>query len=199
MSQRFLLAMMCSAALSPDPPPTALVVSPPSVAGGRVGEAYSETFTATGNSGAISWTIESGSLPPGLNLNASTGVLSGAPTTAGTSTFVIKATDAALNVGTRRYSIEVVTGYGIGSQWSGRGGYENGALGSKTKENYILELHAQGTRPDTFTYTGGLVQFSGFGSGRMYFHAPQNGVWQIMYHSAAPLAGGFRFTIKRIR
>lgn len=197
MSQRFLLAIMCSAALSPDPAPTALVVSPRSLSGGKVGVAYSDVFTATGNSGAISWTVDSGALPPGLNLNAGTGTLTGSPTTAGTYTFVIKATDAALNVGTRRYSIEIVTGYGIGSVYSAIGGYDPSGLGQKTPENYILNQHAIGTRPDTFTYTGQVVIFSGYASGRMYFHAPQNGTWRITYHSATT-TGSFRFTIKRI-
>lgn len=45
-----------------------------------VGVPYSVTLTVTGPSTDIVWSVVSGSLPPGLNLNASTGVISGTPT-----------------------------------------------------------------------------------------------------------------------
>src|SRR5439155_11611242 len=51
---------------------------------------YSYAFTATGNP-APTYTIASGSLPAGLSLDPSTGVLSGTPTAIKTSTFTLKA------------------------------------------------------------------------------------------------------------
>jgi hypothetical protein len=63
-------------------------------AGGLVGQAYSFGFTASGT-GPITWSIVSGSLPPGLTLNSSTGAITGTPTVAGTSTFTIRATNSA--------------------------------------------------------------------------------------------------------
>lgn len=51
------------------------------------------TFLATGT-GSMTYTVTSGSLPVGLNLNASTGELSGTPTTAGTYNYVITATNS---------------------------------------------------------------------------------------------------------
>ena len=40
---------------------------------------YSNTLAVTGGSGSYNWTIKSGTLPSGLTLNASTGVISGMP------------------------------------------------------------------------------------------------------------------------
>lgn len=65
---------------------------------GEVGLSYTFTFMVTGNTGAVTWSIESGNLPAGLSLDTSTGVVSGLPTAdsaglGGTSYFTIRATD----------------------------------------------------------------------------------------------------------
>jgi uncharacterized repeat protein (TIGR01451 family) len=76
-----------------DCPP--LVVSPSSLSPGVVGVSYGPVnFSQTGGSGAITWSVVSGSLPTGLSLNSGTGVLSGTPETGGAASFSIRATDA---------------------------------------------------------------------------------------------------------
>ena len=65
--------------------PTITTVSLPN---GTEGTSYSQTLTATGTT-PITWSVTSGSLPTGLSLNGNT--ISGTPTTAGTSTFTVKA------------------------------------------------------------------------------------------------------------
>ena len=60
---------------------------------GTVGVAYSTSLVAAGGSEPYSWEIATGSLPGALNLNLSTGVISGTPTSAGNYTFTIKVTD----------------------------------------------------------------------------------------------------------
>src|SRR5215471_15863947 len=60
---------------------------------GTVGTPYSATLTATGGTAPYTWTLLSGSLPPGLSLSGA-GVISGTPTTAGTYTFTLKVVDA---------------------------------------------------------------------------------------------------------
>lgn len=58
------------------------------------GEAYSTTLSATdSDGGSVSYSIISGSLPAGLSLNGTTGVISGTPTTETGATIVVRATD----------------------------------------------------------------------------------------------------------
>jgi hypothetical protein len=56
---------------------------------------YSQTVTATGGTRPLAFSITSGSLPNPLTINSSTGVISGTPTSAGTSNFTVTVTDGA--------------------------------------------------------------------------------------------------------
>jgi hypothetical protein len=65
-----------------------------SLASATVGSPYGANLVASGGLTPYSWSIASGSLPAGLSLNASTGAITGTPTSAGSSTIVFKVTDA---------------------------------------------------------------------------------------------------------
>lgn len=71
----------------------ALSISTGTLSSGQVGKAYSVTLQATGGKASYSWSVASGSLPSGVTLTKA-GVLSGTPTTAGTSSFAIAVTDS---------------------------------------------------------------------------------------------------------
>lgn len=72
-----------------------LAITTTTLPGGAVGSPYSVTPTATGGSGIYSsWSHFSGTLPPGISVNSSTGEISGTPTLAGNSTFTISVTDS---------------------------------------------------------------------------------------------------------
>jgi Putative Ig domain/Carboxypeptidase regulatory-like domain len=70
------------------------ITSPSLLPAGTVGTAYSTTLAASGGTGALSWSVVSGTMPVGVTLNPSTGQLSGTPTTPGTSTFTIRVQDS---------------------------------------------------------------------------------------------------------
>jgi PKD repeat protein len=74
--------------------------------GGIVGKPYSQTFSASGGTGTYSWSISSGSLPPGLSLNSSTGEITGIPGTTSTATFSISAGNLVGNA-TKELSITI--------------------------------------------------------------------------------------------
>jgi probable HAF family extracellular repeat protein len=84
-----------------------IAVSPPVLADGRVGLAYSATATASGGADPYSWTIAKGSLPPGLLLDGSTGSISGTPASAGTFVFALKAQDSLSQVGTSQFAVTI--------------------------------------------------------------------------------------------
>ncbi|MDR1321956.1 MAG: cell wall-binding repeat-containing protein [Gracilibacteraceae bacterium] len=77
-----------------DPAPTAPSIITTTLLGGKVGESYSATLTADGDA-PITWSVEIGSLPGGLLLNTTTGVIYGTPMTAETATFTVKAENSA--------------------------------------------------------------------------------------------------------
>ena len=60
---------------------------------GTVGVAYSMALVAAGGAGTNTWSLSAGALPAGLTLAPATGVISGTPTTVGTSTFTVQVTD----------------------------------------------------------------------------------------------------------
>ena len=71
----------------------ALAISTTSPPSAYVGAAYSTVLTATGGTAPFTWSLASGTLPPGLTLTSG-GTISGTPTTAGPYIFTLKATDS---------------------------------------------------------------------------------------------------------
>ncbi|MDZ4289466.1 MAG: Ig domain-containing protein [Prosthecobacter sp.] len=82
-----------------------ITVGPSTLPTAIVGSAYSQTLTASGGDSPYTFSVSSGSLPTGLSLNATTGVISGTATSAGSSTFTIRARDEDSCSGTRSYTL----------------------------------------------------------------------------------------------
>ena len=81
---------------------------------GTQGAAYTATLTATGGTTPYSWSIVSGSLPAGLTLESSTGVISGTPSGSGTSTFDAQVSDANSQTAVKTLSIAIAPSGGGG-------------------------------------------------------------------------------------
>jgi hypothetical protein len=74
--------------------PELLITTPSSGLAGTFNSAYSLTMNASGGATPRSFSLVSGTLPAGLSLNSSTGVISGTPTTVENRTIQIRVTDA---------------------------------------------------------------------------------------------------------
>ena len=83
-----------------------LCVTTTAVPDGVVGTPYSTDLNAFGGTPPNSWSVVSGSLPPGLALS-STGTISGTPTVAGSFTFTLQATDSMGASATRTLTVTI--------------------------------------------------------------------------------------------
>ena len=124
--------------------PTIVTSSPLPVA--TAGSAYTQSLTATGGLASYTWTVVSGSLPAGLTL-AGSGVISGTPTAAGTSSFRLRVTGADGLYAERNYNLQVFS--------FALGGWLPGApVGGAYTETLTV---AGGTGPYTWSVTGGSL------------------------------------------
>jgi subtilisin family serine protease len=103
-SQSDTQALSITVAPAPVPPPTITTTSLPN---GTVGASYNEMLQATGGTTPYAWSLDSGSLPPGLSLAPSTATITGTPTSAGTFSFTAQVTDSASQSDTQALSITV--------------------------------------------------------------------------------------------
>jgi Putative Ig domain len=129
-----------------NPGPALLFPAPP---GGETGVAYSDQLTVTGGTSPFTWTVSAGTLPPGLTLAASTGLLAGTPTTAGTYTFTVKVTDASGLSDTRPVILTIIPGPSLNFPAPPMGW---------TRTVYLYTLtESGGTSPFTWTLSAGSL------------------------------------------
>ena len=74
-------------------PPTPIVSTLSPLPGGLAGIPYSVPLTASGGAAPYGWSISAGSLPSGLALGATTGLISGTPQASGSFAFTVQVTD----------------------------------------------------------------------------------------------------------
>jgi hypothetical protein len=135
--------------LAVNPP---LSITPPPLPQAFVNAPYPPVqFSAKGGAPPYTFAVSTGSLPPGIVLNATTGVLSGTPTTAGPSTFTIQVTDSGgTTVQTQSLTIRVTEGHPPQITTST---LPKATLGSA----YNQQLTASGAGPFTWSLVGGSL------------------------------------------
>lgn len=87
-----------------------LIVTPPTLPNGIVGVNFNQPISATGDLAPYVFTIDGGTLPPGLTLN-SNGQLSGVPLVAGNFTFTVTALSLRLSTGSQTYTINILNSF----------------------------------------------------------------------------------------
>ncbi len=80
-----------------------LAITSASMDEGYTGQPYTYTLTASGGPSPFTWSVTG--LPPGLSYDTSTGVVSGSPVAAGTTSISVRVTDSLNRVATRGLSL----------------------------------------------------------------------------------------------
>src|SRR5207302_6622533 len=74
-----------------------------------VGLSYNQTLQGAGGQAPFTWTISTGTLPPGLTLDRNSGRISGTPTVNGRFNFTVQIQDAGNRTATKDFSIIIGT------------------------------------------------------------------------------------------
>ena len=119
-----------------------------SLSAGSIQKFYSAGLSATGTS-PITWQISSGSLPDGLTLDSSTGIISGAPSKSGTFSFTVKATNSA-GYDEQNYSLKIA---GIAPKIVSLKSLRSAELG----KFYSEKIYSLGTGPITWKISAGSL------------------------------------------
>ena len=159
-------------------------LSPTTLTTPLVGRPYSNTVTAAGGASPYVYAIVSGSLPAGLSLNTSTGVISGAATSATAATFTLQATDANACPASRAYTVVIAPSLTIGNLvWrddNNNGLRDVGEPGLdgvtvqlfRTTDNYIGNGDDVQVGSNIVTAGGGLYSFSSLAAGKYFVRLP---------------------------
>ena len=86
---------------------TGLTIDTSSLSFGIYNTTYAATVMSSGGDGSNTFSVASGTLPTGLSLNTSTGVIGGTPTVLGSSTFSIQVTDGNSNTDTQAFTLTI--------------------------------------------------------------------------------------------
>lgn len=113
-----------------------------------VGTPFNQTLAASGGYGAYSWGVYSGTLPTGLTLSPTTGIISGTPATATSQPLVLSLQDSYGRVLYQAFTINVLKPLQILTT-----SMPNGFVGNLYSENVLI---SGGIAPFTYSISGQL-------------------------------------------
>jgi len=155
-----------------------------------VNAAYTATISAGGGTQPYSWSVSAGTLPAGLTLGSTSGVISGTPTAAGSFSFTIQAKDSGTPQQTASMVLTLsVTGQSTYTIWPGTtvpalldGGADNPVeLGVKFRSDisgYITGIRFYKSAKNTGTHSGSLWSSSGTRLATATFSSETASGWQ---------------------
>lgn len=165
-----------------------LEITTTALADARTGTAYSQTLAVSGGAAPHTWSVVSGSLPPGLTLAAGTGAITGTPTALGTYAFTAKVADANGAEATKAFSINA----GNTLTWDSdpvTSGIQSGA-GNWTTSGTTTNWSFSGTNVAWVNGSDAV-----FGGGTATLAAPVS-AGNVTFNAAVTIAGSNPLTVK---
>jgi hypothetical protein len=137
-----------------------LTITSPGTQSTTVGHAVSLALSATGGTAPYTWSATG--LPAGLAINASTGVISGTPTTVGTGAVTVTAHDSASHTATVTFTWTVTAASSCtAGQLLGNPGFETGSASPWTSTAGVINPNGAGETSHSGTYYAWL---NGYGT-----------------------------------
>ncbi len=129
-----------------DPSSNTVTVTNPGSQTGTVGTAASLQISATDSASGQTLTYSASGLPAGLSISSTSGLISGTPTTAGTSSVTVTATDTTGASGSASFSwtINPSSSGCTAAQLLGNPGFETGSISPWTSTPYVLQNTSSG-------------------------------------------------------
>jgi hypothetical protein len=163
-----------------------LAINPATLAPGLLGTLLDTTLSATGGDGPYTWSISAGTLPSGVTLDSTTGVLSGIPGLLGLFNFTVEATDSAVpaQTATLAFSLNVASPGVNNSLLSGDYAFMFQGSNAAGPVAIVGSLHTDGTGDITsgvldVSQASGVTQNVALTSGNLTINADNRGTLTI--------------------
>jgi hypothetical protein len=141
-----------------------VTVTNPGSQSGTIGTAASLQIAATDSASGQTLTYTATGLPAGLSISSTTGLISGTPTTAGTSSVTVTATDTTGASGSATFTWTISAASGCGSQQLiQNGGFATGSLSPWTASSGVLTAASSShpSYPSTDPYLAWIDGYKG--------------------------------------
>jgi putative Ig domain-containing protein/carbohydrate binding protein with CBM4/9 domain len=163
-----------------------VTVTKPAAQTSTVGTAVSLQIQASDSISGQTLTYAATGLPQGVAIDSGSGLISGTPTTAGTSSVTVTATDSTGASGSATFGWTVNSTTGGGNAIV-NGGFENGSLSGWTTGGASSSIVSSGAHSGTYAaQLGGVDATNGDSSASQTFTATSGGTLRFWYSNVCP-------------